>query len=121
VLKKLGVNIPIVSLAKREEEVFTTYQKNSIILPRTSTGFYLLQRMRDEAHRFTISYHRLLRKKYMTKSILEEIPGIGTATRKKLLRAFGSLGAIHKASPEELGKVLGSKKKTEMLLAFLRN
>jgi len=120
-LKKLGVNIPIISLAKREEEVFTTYQTKSIILPRTSAGFYLLQRMRDEAHRFTISYHRLLRKKNMTKSILEEIPGVGTATRKKLLRAFGSLSAIRTTSPEELEKVLGSKKKAMLLSKFLKN
>jgi excinuclease ABC subunit C len=76
--------------------------------------------MRDEAHRFTISYHRLLRKKHMTKSILEEIPGVGSVTRKKLLRAFGSLGAICTASIGDLEKVLGSKKKAEMLAAFLR-
>ncbi|MDO8512374.1 MAG: excinuclease ABC subunit UvrC [bacterium] len=116
---ELDLKIPLISLAKREEEIFTTKNSSSIILDRTSPAFYLMQRMRDEAHRFTISYHRLLRKKRMTKSILEEIPGIGPGTRKKLLRAFGSLAGIRAATVEELEKILGSKK-TEILIEFLR-
>jgi len=121
VLKELKLNIPIISLAKREEEIFTTTQTASIIFDRTSHAFYLMQRMRDEAHRFTISYHRLLRKKRMTKSILEEIPGIGPSTRKKLLRAFGTLASIRAASEEEIEKVLGTKKKAKILVGFLKD
>lgn len=120
VLTSSGINIPLISLAKREEEIFTTQNTYPIILDRTSPAFYLMQRMRDEAHRFTISYHRLLRKKRMTKSILEEIPGVGPGTRKKLLRAFGSLSGIREASIEEIEKVLGTRKKAEILTDFLR-
>jgi excinuclease ABC subunit C len=116
----LGINIPLISLAKREEEIFTTNSNFSIILDRTSPAFYLMQRMRDEAHRFTISYHRLLRKKRMTKSILEEIPGVGPDTRKKLLRAFGSLSGIRTATVEDIEKVLGTRKKAEILVEFLK-
>ena len=153
-LKKLNLNIPLISLAKREEEIFMRAQGRdgaprtscgcsrgcqrrhisvvdagirgqdetiiSVLLPRTSHAFYLMQRMRDEAHRFTISYHRLLRKKRMTKSILEEIPGIGPRTRKKLLHAFGSLSGIRAVSVEEIEKVLGTKKKAEVLVEFLK-
>ncbi len=119
VLNELGINLQISSLAKREEEVFLPQAELPIMLPRTSAGFYLVQRIRDEAHRFTIGYHRLLRKKQMTRSILEEIPGVGSVTRKKLLRSFGSLGAIKKASVADLEKVLGSKQKAEMVFAFL--
>lgn len=119
VLNELNLDIPIISLAKQEEEIFVPEKDQPVILPRTSNGFYLIQRMRDEAHRFTISYHRLLRKKKMTKSVLEEIPGIGPSTRKKLIRAFGSLRGIKSASLGEIKNVLLSEKKAEVVKNFL--
>lgn len=122
VLNELNLNIPIAALAKREEELFSLARNDKFIsarLPRTSGGFYLLQRIRDEAHRFTISYHRLLRDKRMTKSLLEEIPGVGPITRKKLLRTFGSVRGIREATLEEIEKVAGTRKKAEIISAFL--
>ncbi|MDP3685537.1 MAG: excinuclease ABC subunit UvrC [bacterium] len=109
VLTELGVSVSCAALAKREEELYVPGRKEPLILPRTSPGLYLLQRLRDEAHRFTLGYHQLLRKKRMTRSALEEIPGVGAATRKKLLRAFGSLRALRVVSLEELAKIVGSK------------
>lgn len=109
VLKELDLTIPVAALAKRQEELFVPGQKKPIVLPRSSEALYLLQRMRDEAHRFTLGYHQLLRKKRMTRSILDEIPGVGEGTRKKLLRAFGSLRGIRATPREELANVVGSK------------
>lgn len=109
VLKERALQIPIAALAKREEELFLPGRKEPILLARTSPALFLLQRIRDEAHRFTLAYHQLLRKKRMTRSILEEIPGVGDTTRKKLLRRFGSLRAIKGASREELASIVGPK------------
>lgn len=91
------------------EKLYVPGQTRPIVLPLSSPALYLLQRIRDEAHRFTLGYHQLLRKKRMTRSILEEIPGVGDVTRKKLLRTFGSLRGIRTASREELAKVVGPK------------
>ncbi|TSC64327.1 MAG: excinuclease ABC subunit C [Parcubacteria group bacterium Gr01-1014_106] len=113
VLQKLQLSIPIAALAKREEELFVPGKEGErfhlIRLSHASPALFLLQRIRDEAHRFTLGYHQLLRKKRMTRSLLDDIPGIGDATRKKLLRAFGSVRALRSASPEELTKVVGPK------------
>ncbi|TSC72595.1 MAG: excinuclease ABC subunit C [Parcubacteria group bacterium Gr01-1014_38] len=109
VLRDLSLNIPIAALAKREEHLFVPSPKTAVVLSRSSPALFLLQRIRDEAHRFTLGYHQLLRKKRMTHSVLEEIPGVGAVTRKKLLRAFGSLREIRAASPEELSKFVGPK------------
>ena len=109
VLQELGLSIPLIALAKREEELFLPRQRNPLRLPAHSQALYLLQRIRDEAHRFTLGYHQLLRKKRMTRSILEEIPGVGDATRKKLLRRFGSLRGIRTALQEDLATVVGPK------------
>lgn len=119
-LTELGVSVPTAALAKREEELFVLGSRQQavgsrdgqfqrILLARNSPALYLLQRLRDEAHRFTLGYHQLLRKKRMTRSLLEDIPGVGNMTRKKLLRTFGSLRAIRTASPEELTKIVGPK------------
>jgi len=118
ILEKLKLDISIVGLAKREEEIFKPNERESIILPRTSLALYLLQRIRDEAHRFTLGYHQLLRKKRMTKSALEEIPGVGPKTRKKLLRSFGSINGIKEASLEKLTEAIGSKKTAELLKSY---
>lgn len=109
VLEELQLEIPLAALAKREEELFLPKEKTATVLPRSSTALFLLQRIRDEAHRFTLGYHQLLRKKRMTQSALEEIPGVGPATRKKLLRTFGSLRALRAAAPEEVSTVVGPK------------
>ena len=99
---ELSRKIPVVGLAKREEEIFIPGKKNSILLPRKSEGLYLVQRIRDEAHRFAITAHRKRRTKLGMASQLDAIPGIGPTRRKALLQYFGSIDAIRKASKEEI-------------------
>jgi excinuclease ABC subunit C len=99
--------VPVASLAKQQEEVFIPGRKDSILLPRDSRGLFLLQRIRDEAHRFAITYHRDVRNKKGLASRLETIPGIGPARRKALLTAFGTIEAIREAPVEELMKIKG--------------
>jgi excinuclease ABC subunit C len=109
VLAEFGLTerVPAASLAKQEEEVFRPGRKTSIRLPRDSKGLFLLQRIRDEAHRFAITYHRSVRAKKGIASRLDSIQGIGPARRKQLLTAFGSLEAIRGAPVEELMKIKG--------------
>ena len=104
VLDEFGLSnkIPVAGLAKREEEIFLPDKPRSVLLPRKSEGLYLVQRVRDEAHRFAISAHRKRRTKLGLASQLEEIPGIGPARRKALLMHFGSIEAIRSASVAEL-------------------
>ena len=104
------IDIPIISIAKQEEEIFLPGKTESIRLPYDSPALYLIQRMRDEAHRFTITYHRSLRSKEHIKSALDEVPGIGPKTKKLLIKTFGSVKGIKSASDEELEKVIGVKK-----------
>ena len=94
--------VPVAGLAKREEEIFLPGRARSVLLPRKSEGLYLVQRVRDEAHRFAITAHRKRRTKLGLASQLDAIPGIGPARRKALLVHFGSIDAIRKASIEEL-------------------
>lgn len=94
--------VPIAGLAKENEELFIPHQRHSILLPRKSEGLYLVQRIRDEAHRFAITAHRRQRSKLGLASQLDIIPGIGPARRKALLRHFGSINAIRTASEDEL-------------------
>jgi len=96
----LGEEIPVASLAKQFEEVFVPGQADPIRISRSSESLYLLQRIRDEAHRFAITYHRQLRGKRMTASVLDDIPGLGPARRKRLLRELGGVRAV-KAAPVE--------------------
>ena len=100
VLDELGIeDVSLVGLAKRLEEVWVPGQDFPLILPRTSEGLYLLQRVRDEAHRFAITFHRQRRSKAMTTSALDGIPGLGEVRRKALLRAFGrSSGSARRRS-----------------------
>jgi excinuclease ABC subunit C len=108
VMDELGVvGIATVSLAKRMEEVFVPGQADPIIIPRTSEALYLLQQIRDEAHRFAITYHRARRGKRMTQSALDGIRGLGPARKKRLLKYFGSVKRIREAAPEELAAVPG--------------
>ncbi|PWH18112.1 MAG: excinuclease ABC subunit C [Anaerolineae bacterium] len=99
--------VSVVSLAKQQEEMFLPHRSDSVLLPRHSQGFYLLQRIRDEAHRFAITAHRKLRTKQGLSSRLELIPGIGPVKRKRLLQRFGDLESIRNASLEELTSVAG--------------
>jgi excinuclease ABC subunit C len=82
-------------------------QKEPIVLPKNSPSLYLVQRVRDEAHRFAVSYHRQLRQKKAYKSLLDEVPGIGAKRKKMLLKTFGSIKGIREASLEELAQVEG--------------
>jgi excinuclease ABC subunit C len=108
VMTESGVeDVPVIGLAKQREEVFLAGRSKPILLPRDSQGLYLLQRIRDEAHRFAIQYHRKLRKKKGMTSALDAIPGIGPKRRQALLKRFGSVDAIREASVEELAAVPG--------------
>jgi excinuclease ABC subunit C len=135
VMDEQGIDIPTIGLAKREEEIirkistvtpseaegFKEKSERSlqqgrddnegdfeiILLPKSSAVLQLLQRVRDEAHRFAVTYHSLLRGKRQTKSLLDDIPGVGPSTRKKLIKAFGSGRGVSQASQEELASVVG--------------
>jgi len=98
----LGGKVPVAGLAKREEEIFMPGRERSILLPRKSEGLYLVQRIRDEAHRFAITAHRKRRSKIGLASQLDAVPGIGPARRKALLKHFGSINAIRQATEEAL-------------------
>ncbi len=104
VLDELGLRdeIPVVSLAKQFEEVFVPGRADSIRLPRQSEALYLLQRIRDESHRFAITYHRQLRDKRMTKSVLDDVPGLGPTRKKRLVKEFGGVRKVQAATLEEL-------------------
>ena len=108
VLAEQGLEgVPTIGLAKAREEIFTPGESEPVVLPRDSEALHLLQRLRDEAHRFAIVYHKAMRRSQSLSSILEEIPGIGPKRRRALLRRFTSLDAIRKASLEELASVEG--------------
>ena len=116
-LAALGLeNIPLVGLAKRLEEVWLPNNGDPIILPRHSEGLYLMQRVRDEAHRFAITFHRSKRSAVMLESLLDEIPLLGEVRRKALLDRFGSVGAIRKASLEEIAAVPGIGEKIALII-----
>jgi len=104
---QLEAEVPAIGLAKQEEEVFLPGQSEAVVLPRDAEGLFLLQRIRDEAHRFAVTYHRTLRDKKTITSELEAVPGIGPKRRRLLLKRFGSLDAIRAASVEELAAVPG--------------
>jgi excinuclease ABC subunit C len=101
------VDVAVVGLAKRLEEVWVPGVEYPVVLPRTSEGLYLLQRLRDEAHRFAITFHRQRRSKAMTTSQLDGIPGLGEKRRKALLKQFGSVKKIRAASVDQLSDVPG--------------
>jgi len=104
VVADLGLTdeIPLASLAKRFEEVYVPGRSEPVRIPRQSEALYLLQRVRDEAHRFAITYHRELRGKRMTRSVLDDIPGLGPVRQKRLVKELGGVGAVKQASAEEL-------------------
>ncbi len=121
VLKNLGLEgIPIIGLAKKFEEIYIPSQKEPIVLPLNSPLLTLFQQIRDEAHRFAVRLHKKQRIKRITGSILDDIKGIGPATRNKLLSHFGSVNNIKKASLEELSQVV-PKNLAETILRDLKN
>lgn len=108
VLDELGVaDVAVIGLAKRLEEVWVPAEPDPLILPRNSEGLYLLQRVRDEAHRFAIAYHRSKRSKRMTESALDSVRGLGETRRKALVTHFGSLARLREAGIEEITAVPG--------------
>jgi excinuclease ABC subunit C len=113
VLSELAITeVAVCGLAKRLEEVWLPGQRFPVILPRQSEGLYLLQRIRDEAHRFAITHHRQRRSKRMTASRLDAIPGLGEVRRKALLRRFGSVKRLSAASVDEIAQVPGVGRRT---------
>lgn len=108
VIRGLGLDdLPVVGLAKREEEIFKPHQSESIMLDREGAALHLIQRIRDEAHRFAITYHRKLRSKRNLVSVLDHVEGIGAKRRQELWKAFKTLDAMRAASVEELAAVEG--------------
>jgi excinuclease ABC subunit C len=102
--------VPVAALAKREEELFVPEWDEPVVLPSGSASLYLVKRVRDEAHRFAITYHRELRDKAMTASVLDEIPGVGPGRRSALIKAFGSVRRLRAASPDQIAQVKGIPK-----------
>ncbi|MEM8904832.1 MAG: hypothetical protein AAGF02_14115 [Actinomycetota bacterium] len=104
VLDELGLadEIPCAALAKQFEEIFLPGREESVRIPRQSEALYLMQRIRDESHRFAIEYHRKLRDKRMTKSVLDDVPGLGPTRKKRLLKELGGITKVKSASLDEL-------------------
>jgi excinuclease ABC subunit C len=118
VLDELDLNIPVVGLAKKLEEVFVPHESDPIIIPRGEEALYLLQRVRDEAHRFAITYHRLLRDKSMVDSILDGVTGVGPGRKKALIARFGSVKRMREASISDLGDVVPDRVATDLYKAL---
>ena len=106
-LDELGVDVPLVGLAKRLEEVWVPGEEFPVVLARTSPALHLLQHLRDESHRFAITHHRARRAAAMTRSALDEVPGLGPARQAALLKEFGSVKRIRAATPERIARVRG--------------
>ncbi len=117
-LDELGIDdIPVCGLAKRLEELWVPGQEDPVVLPRSSEGLYLLQRIRDEAHRFAITHHRSRRSKSMVESLLDNVPGLGEVRRKSLLKQFGSLKKLRAATVDEIAEVPGIGRRTAEAIA----
>ena len=106
-LNELGLDIPVCGLAKSDEEVFVPWDDTPIVLPTGSASLYLIKQVRDESHRFAITFHRELRDKAMTVSILDEITGVGPKRKKDIMRHFGSFKRLKAASVEDISQVKG--------------
>ncbi|HAH85984.1 MAG TPA: excinuclease ABC subunit C, partial [Armatimonadetes bacterium] len=109
-ISQSGMQVNVVSLAKKFEEIYTPGNSRPMLLPRDSRALRLLQRTRDEAHRFAVTYHRNLRDKSVRKSVLDGIAGVGDTRRKALVRRFGSVAGVKTASLDELAAVPGMTK-----------
>ncbi|MDO9557494.1 MAG: excinuclease ABC subunit UvrC [Coriobacteriia bacterium] len=106
-MAEFGVSVPVAALAKREEELYLPDWEEPVVLPSGSPSLYLVKRIRDEAHRFAIEYHRELRGKAMTASVLDDIPGVGPKRRKALLGHFGSVRRLREATVEQIAEAPG--------------
>ena len=120
VLDELELDIPAIGLAKRMEEVYLPGNPEPLRIPRDADALYLLQQVRDEAHRFAITYHRQLRSKSMVDSVLDEVPGIGPKRKRELLKRFGSLKKLREAGADSLAEVV-PKNVADDLYAALHN
>ena len=108
VLDELGLHdLPLAGLAKEREELFLPGASVPVVLPATSPALYLVQRIRDEAHRFAITYHRDLRRKAAVRSRFDDLPGVGPRRRAALLRVFGSIKRVNDAPVEQIASVPG--------------
>ena len=121
-LNRLGLHeLPVIGLAKQREEVFRPGESEPLVIPHDKGALCLLQRIRDEAHRFANGYHQLLMKRRVEESILDDCPGISRARKERLLEKFGSVSSLRKASPEEMTAVSGINEKLAMEIAhFLK-
>ena len=106
-LEALGLDIPVCGLAKADEEVFVPWDDTPVVLPTGSASLYLIKQVRDESHRFAITFHRELRDKAMTVSILDEVEGVGPTRKKAIMRHFGSMKRLRAASVDEIAQVRG--------------
>lgn len=106
-LEELGLDIPVCGLAKADEEVFVPWDDTPIVLPNGSASLYLIKQVRDESHRFAITFHRELRGKAMTVSVLDEVPGVGPTRKKAIMKRFGSMKRLRAASEAEIAEVPG--------------
>lgn len=118
VLEDLDLDIPAVGLAKKLEEVFVPGESDPVVIPRGEESLYLLQRVRDEAHRFAITYHRKLRDRSMVDSILDDVSGVGPGRKKALIARFGSVKKMRAASIEDLADVVPDKVASELFDAL---
>jgi excinuclease ABC subunit C len=118
VLDELGLDIPVIGLAKKLEEVFVPGRSDPIVIERGEESLYLLQRVRDEAHRFAIAYHRKLRDRSMVDSILDDVPGIGPGRKRALIKHFGSVKKMREASQDELAGVIPDSVATALYAAL---
>jgi excinuclease ABC subunit C len=108
VLRDMGLEeIPATGLAKRNEELYVKDMSEPIILPRTSQALYLVQRIRDEAHRFAVTYHRNVRAKAGTRSALDEVPGVGPKRKRALIKKYGSVQRIREADVDDIAATPG--------------
>lgn len=103
-LKSMSLDLPVISIAKKQEEVFVPGERNPLDLKRYSEASRLIHQVRDEAHRFAVSYHKKLRLKKAKRSLLDEIPGIGEERKRQLLSRFGSINNLRKASLNEIAE-----------------
>src|SRR5918996_77873 len=118
VLDELELDIPVIGLAKKMEEVYMPGRPEPIRIPRDAEALYLLQQVRDEAHRFAVTYHRQLRSKSMVDSVLDEVPGIGPKRKRDLIRHFGSLKRMRSADVEQLSEVVPGRVAEDLYAAL---
>jgi excinuclease ABC subunit C len=106
-LEALGLDIPVCGLAKSDEEVFVPWDDTPVVLPSGSASLYLIKQVRDESHRFAITFHRELHDKAMTVSVLDEIEGVGPKRKKAIMSHFGSMKRLRSASVDDIASVKG--------------